>query len=1132
MKRLILICAMLLGAFSTMQATHFMGANMHYDCIGADTVRLFVSTYYDCEGAAIQRNMPPLNSNPPTVPAITFRALTGQVCQGPTTIGTWTSVHFIDVTPVCPGTPTGCDFQGAQAAINGTAESIYYQDYDFTGTTCTHFEVSWTSCCRNSVITSGAKDEGILVDGLIIDLTMSPCNNSPRFLNPPIAYICAGAPARFEHQAYDPDGDSLVFRLMACKKSTSSFVTYDPGYTPFSPLGPTWDVAIDPNTGDIQLTPKPGAPVIGVLCVGVAEYRNGILISNTIRDIQFFVTTCQANNNPRINQLNVLSGANQRGFFAVDGAVGVPLSFNVQVLDPDIGDSLNSYFDTLNTNISGLTYSTVGHNPQIITANWTPPAPGRYVIRLISQDQSCPLPSTSMRALVIEVGAFAVVGNVTNTPCDSTNGAIDITVSGGTGPFTYQWSTGDSTEDLSNLAAGSYSLLVIDANGDSVNRTFFVDGSNMNLNAVVVDTSCNAGSSIQLNVSGGTAPYSYSWNTGDSSASLLGLQSSAGYSVIVTDPNGCPKNGAWWINGPDSCFNVIRGCVFDDQNRNCIQDSGEISLSNVQLGLRNAGITVLTDSNGYYSINTTYVGLDTVYVQETQYLQATCPVGGQDTVRFDSLGIITDYKFGMIADIIQDLVAIRCPAYARPGRKMCVSMFARNDGGKPIDGTLRWQYDSIFTYDSSIPAFDNHDVQNRVLEWDFTNLLPGQRFHVTVCMMVDSTVGSGHHFCDTLYVDPIATDSVPGNNTMVYCDTTRTSYDPNDKQASPSQRMTEGWILENEKMLTYTIRFQNTGGDTAFYVVLRDTLDANTLDVSTLKAVGSSHDYSLRILEDQELEVRFDNINLPYRTEIKNKAAIYFDFNAPVITNTALRTVYDEMIGSAEDTELCADGGVVALSIIQGAPPYTYYWPSGTQSNDTGISSGFVSQPGQHSIRVVDAIGHEATVDFNLTAIPEPDASFSASISTGAANVTLEGLEDNDTYSWDLGDGTTASGRTVTHSYAVEGEYTVTLVVSNACGSDTLRRTINLAVGIEDEDFASTVEIAPNPMRDFAEIRFSNASQQAISLQLFDLQGRAIRSYPATQGERFVVEKGDLQAGVYLFQLSGAGTYYGRLVVE
>ncbi|MFK7969937.1 MAG: PKD domain-containing protein [Bacteroidia bacterium] len=1163
MRRLITLIAALMCLFGTeVHATHFMGSNMHYDCITPDIIRITLSTYYDCTGAA--------TTAPPGVPSNPFLRFTGQLgtnCTQPTLRGSWTTQHYVDITPVCPGTITGCNTTpfGQMAPINGTMEAIQFANYDFDSVTCNVYGVEWSSCCRNGAITSGADNQGMYLGGLIIDLTTAPCNNSPRFLNPPVAYICAGSPARFENQAYDPDGDSLVYSLTSCKQSNNNgspfgalSVNYNPGYSPSQPLGPGWVVSLDQTTGDINVIPRPGPAVIGVLCVEVAEYRNGNLLSTTVRDIQFFVTNCTANNNPRINQLTVLSGANQRGFYALDGAVGVPLSFSVQVLDPDVADVLTSDFDTVNTQINGLTYSTSGTNPQIITANWTPPAPGRYVIRLISQDQSCPLPSTSMKAVVIEVEPYSVIGNITNTPCDSTNGAIDITVAGGSAPFQYQWSTGDTTEDLSGISAGTYSVIIVDQNGDSTSRTFLVDGSNINLSAVVVDTSCNAGSSIQLNVSGGTPPYSYQWTTGDTSASLIGLPSNSGYGVLVTDATGCPKAGAWWVNGPDSCFNVVQGCVYNDLNGNCVQDSGEAPLANVQVGLLQAGITVLTDSNGHYSIATTNVGLDSIYVQNTPYLQASCPATGMDTIQFDSLGMVIDYKFGMVADTTKDLVAIRCPSWARPGRTMCVSMFARNDGGKIMNGTLRWRYDSIFTYNSSNPTHSNHDSVNRVLEWDFMNLQPGQRFHVSVCMTVDSTVGAGFPYTDTLWVDPIACDSVPGNNVMVYSDTTTNSYDPNDKQASPAQRMDEGWLMPNEEMLTYTVRFQNTGSDTAFYVIVEDDIDVNTLDISTLHLVGASHPYKTRILNNQKLEVRFDNINLPaliqdeagsqgfytftinrkaglpYRTAIRNSAAIFFDFNDPIITNSVLRTVYDDMISQGPEFPATCTNGVTTISVTQGAAPYTFYWPSGyvDMNNPTGVSNGQVAGAGSYQVRVVDAVGEEIMVNFSLTQAPDPNANFFSSFQLGTSSVRLEGEPNQLAWNWDLGDGNTASGMIVNHTYATSAIYEVTLITSNDCGRDTLTRWIDMTVGIEDDDFAKSVTISPNPMANIAEIRFENPQQQVYSLELYDLRGRAVRSYPTTQGNSFVVEKGELQAGVYLFKLNGPYRYYGRLVIQ
>ena len=69
-------------------------------------------------------------------------------------------------------------------------------------------------------------------------------------------------------------------------------------------------------------------------------------------------------------------------------------------------------------------------------------------------------------------------------------------------------------------------------------------------------------------------------------------------------------------------------------------------------------------------------------------------------------------------------------------------------------------------------------------------------------------------------------------------------------------------------------------------------------------------------------------------------------------------------------------------------------------------------------------------------------------------------------------------------------------------------------------------------MSSTATISFDNPQQQGFNLGLYDLQGHEVRSYSVTNGERFTVDKGDLQAGVYIFKLSGPTSYYGRLVIQ
>jgi uncharacterized repeat protein (TIGR01451 family) len=142
------------------------------------------------------------------------------------------------------------------------------------------------------------------------------------------------------------------------------------------------------------------------------------------------------------------------------------------------------------------------------------------------------------------------------------------------------------------------------------------------------------------------------------------------------------------------------------------------------------------------------------------------------------------------------------------------------------------------------------------------------------------------------------------------------AYDPNDKRPEPLGLAAQGYINATQP-LDYTVRFQNTGTDTAFTVIIRDTLSAN-LDITTLYLTGASHPYTFQIIGSNVLEWTFPNILLPDSnvneplsngfvsfsieqtdgnipgTEIRNRAGIYFDFNPPVITNTTLNTVVED----------------------------------------------------------------------------------------------------------------------------------------------------------------------------------------------------------------------------------------------
>ncbi|MEM8890982.1 MAG: ThuA domain-containing protein, partial [Bacteroidota bacterium] len=161
---------------------------------------------------------------------------------------------------------------------------------------------------------------------------------------------------------------------------------------------------------------------------------------------------------------------------------------------------------------------------------------------------------TSAPNIDITVGTgLTVTGVVTDASCDTDDGAIDITTTGGSGTYTYNWSNGINTEDVSGLAPGEYGVLANDGMGCYGLLVFEVETGPFPV--VEIDTlqeiDCNgiADGSLIANVSGGGAPYTYAWDSGQTTATISGL-GPATYEVIVTNDAGCKDTAQATLSEP------------------------------------------------------------------------------------------------------------------------------------------------------------------------------------------------------------------------------------------------------------------------------------------------------------------------------------------------------------------------------------------------------------------------------------------------------------------------------------------------------------------------------------------------------------------------------------------------------
>ncbi|MFK8007335.1 MAG: LamG-like jellyroll fold domain-containing protein [Saprospiraceae bacterium] len=166
-------------------------------------------------------------------------------------------------------------------------------------------------------------------------------------------------------------------------------------------------------------------------------------------------------------------------------------------------------------------------------------SPGIYTVTLVDGN-SC---DTTMTFTITEPDAISISNTVTNINCNgSANGEIDLAVTGGTSNYSYAWSTGASTQDISSLAAGDYTVTVTDENTCQLSETYRItEPDTISATAVISDVECFEGNdgAIAQTVSGGTPPYSFIWSNGATVEDISGLTVGT-YTVSITDFYNCP----------------------------------------------------------------------------------------------------------------------------------------------------------------------------------------------------------------------------------------------------------------------------------------------------------------------------------------------------------------------------------------------------------------------------------------------------------------------------------------------------------------------------------------------------------------------------------------------------------------
>jgi len=231
-------------------------------------------------------------------------------------------------------------------------------------------------------------------------------------------------------------------------------------------------------------------------------------------------------------QTAALSGVNVSCFGLSDGSATVTIN------QPGVYNVIWSNGVTVN-NTSSLTHTITGLSA------------GYYDVQVINVGNGC-------AAFDIINITQPVLLTATNTLVDvkcfgQSTGSVDLSVNGGTPAYSYSWSNGATTSDLTNVASGMYTVTVTDSRTCKAYDTAIIAQPAQALGQSIdsKDPDCNGSGDawIHLTVWGGNTPYTYSWNTGPVSQNLENI-TAGNYSVTITDANSCTANAAVTLTNP------------------------------------------------------------------------------------------------------------------------------------------------------------------------------------------------------------------------------------------------------------------------------------------------------------------------------------------------------------------------------------------------------------------------------------------------------------------------------------------------------------------------------------------------------------------------------------------------------
>lgn len=718
---------------------------------------------------------------------------------------------------------------------------------------------------------------------------------------------------------------------------------------------------------------------------------------------------------------------------------------------------------------------------------------------------------------------LAVTGVSTNNTCNgTTSGVIDITATGGTAPYTYTWTNGLVSEDMSNTAAGTYTVQVTDAANCAVMGTFTVTQPA----PIVLSVSTTVASCGQFNgtatvdvTSGGTSPYTYSWETGAATQSVSGLPAGT-YDAVVTDANGCSKTITASVNNPagatvsaTSQTNV--SCYSDNNGTLSVLASGttgpylytwlhNFSHSKNLTGLTAGTYTVnVVDANQCQSIQSFTITQPAQLVPTISQTNVNCNLtNGEATANVTGGTAPYTYSWSNSATT-STINALGAGSYSVTvtdvnGCTATASSTINTDvAAQPIclvtvddnnDNVIVWSK----TDGKATSSFKIYKEGNSAGQYDLLATLPYDSLSEFVDTASNATVRSNRYKMS-------AVDSCGNESTI---SSLHKTLHVNISRAVDS--VSVNFTIEAYEGMSYGSFIMYHGTDSANMVAF-DTIPNNIFTYTDINPPAVTPGQA------QYFAVGVPATGMCSSSRGKN-------YNASKSNTANLRTSVPAIVNSvsATQTTICTgNSSDLSTTTSGGTGTYDYSWTANGASE--GTTSSITVSPAvttEYTCTVTSgSMTSESTITVNVD--PLPVANYTSSVNLDVVTFT-DGSLNATTYSWDFGDGTTDNIASPTHTYVADGNYTVTLTVTNNCGTDTYVNSVSgILTSLNKQSANERFELYPNPATESITVK---GDLSATVVSVWNAQGALVGKYALNDNSRSI-NISQLAPGIYQVEI-------------